>query len=109
MNALRTKLLDQITNKNLGTETSLFNKASGVTIFVSIFFAVLVTENQIDYKFGDQIDFLDWVIGGLFCIEYLCRLWVAPLQEKYGSGFKGVVRYVFSPTAVIDVIAIIHH
>ena len=107
MNEFRTKLLDQITNNNIGTETSLFNKVSGVTISVSIFFAILVTENQIDYKFGDQIDLIDWIIGGLFCIEYLCRLWVAPLQEKYGSGLKGVVRYVFSPMAIIDVIAII--
>ncbi len=107
MNNFRNKLFDQITNKNIGTKTSLFNKISGVTIFVSIFFAVLVTENQIDYKFGDQIDFIDWIIGGLFCIEYLCRLWVAPLQEQYGKGVQGILRYVFSPMAIIDVIAII--
>ena len=62
MNEFRKKLFDQITNNNLGTKTSLFNKVSGVTIFVSIFFAVLVTENQIDYKFGDQIEFIDWII-----------------------------------------------
>ena len=107
MNALRKILLDQVTNNNLVTQTSLFNKVSGLTIFISIFFAVLVTENQIDEQFGDQIDFIDWVIGGLFCIEYFCRLSVAPLQDKYGNGLKGIVRYVFSPMAIIDVIAII--
>ncbi len=107
MKELRMNLLAQVTNNNLGTETSLFNKISGVTIFISIFFAVLITENQIDYQFGDQIDLIDWLIGGLFCIEYLCRLWVAPLQEKYGRGLKGILRYVFSPMAIIDVIAII--
>ncbi len=107
MNEFRRRLLDQVTNNNLGVQTSLFNKISGITIFLSIFFAVLVTENQIDYKFGDQIDLIDWIIGGLFCIEYLCRLYVAPLQEKYGKGWKGIVRYLFSPMAIIDVIAII--
>ena len=56
-------------NQNTSGNISLFNKISGVTIFISIFFAVLVTENQIDYKFGEQIDLIDWVIGGLFCIE----------------------------------------
>tara|TARA_Y100001968_G_C19253483_1_gene665615 strand:+ start:701 stop:856 length:156 start_codon:yes stop_codon:yes gene_type:complete len=32
------------------------------------FFAIIVIENSIDYQFGDQIDFLDWIIGALFCV-----------------------------------------
>ena len=75
--------------------------------FLFDFFAVITTENSINYKFGDQIDLLDWIIGGLFCFEYCCRLWVAPLEKKYGKGWKGVLRYVVSPMAIIDVIAIV--
>jgi len=107
MNELRIRIYEQIINDSPGGRTSLFNKICGVTIFISIFFAVLITENSIDYKFGDQIDFLDWLIGGLFCVEYFCRLWVAPLEKKYGKGLIGVLRYVFSPMAIIDVIAIV--
>ncbi len=107
MNEFRSRLYHQIYNKASGDKTSLFNKICGATIFISIFCAVIVTENSIDYQFGDQIDALDWVIGGLFCIEYLCRLWVAPLEGKYGKGLKGSLRYIFSPMAVIDVIAIV--
>ena len=107
MNELRLRIYEQVMNKGPGGKTSLFNKICGVTIFISIFFAVIVTENSIDYQFGDQIDFLDWIIGALFCIEYCCRLWVAPLDEKYGKGWKAVFRYIFSPMAIIDVIAII--
>ena len=107
MNELRLTIYEQVRNKAPGGKTSLFNKITGVTIFISIFFAVIVTENSIDYQFGDQIDLLDWIIGALFCIEYCCRLWVAPLDAKYGKGWKGIFRYIFSPMAIIDVIAII--
>ena len=107
INELRLRIYDQIINDSPGVRTSLFNKICGVTIFISIFFAVIITENSIDYQFGDQIDFLDWIIGGLFCIEYLCRLWVAPLEKKYGHGWKGVLRYLVSPMAIIDLIAIV--
>ena len=94
MNEIRLRIYEQIINKTSDGRTSLFNKISGITIFISIFFAVIVTENSIDYKFGDQIDILDWIIGGLFCIEYICRIWVAPLEEKYGKGLKGIFRYM---------------
>ncbi len=85
MNELRLRIYEQIRNDSPSVKTSLFNKICGVTIFISIFFAVIITENSIDYKFGDQIDFLDWIIGGLFCIEYCCRLWVAPLEKNMGK------------------------
>ncbi len=107
MNEFRRKLYEQIINKGSGGKTSIFNKFCGVTIFISIFLAIIVTENQIDYQFGRQIDLVDWIIGSLFCIEYFCRLWVAPLDEKYGKGFRGVWNYISSPMAIIDVIAII--
>ena len=107
MNELRLRIYEQIKNDSLGVKTSLFNKICGVTIFISIFFAVIITEDSIDYQFGDQIDLLDWIIGGLFCIEYGCRLWVAPLEKKYGQGLKGVLRYLVSPMAIIDLIAIV--
>ncbi len=107
MNELRLRIYEQIINKRPNGRTSLFNKICGVTIFISIFFAVIVTEDSIDYRFGDQIDLLDWIIGALFCIEYFCRLWVAPLEEKYGKGLKGFLRYMISPMAIIDIIAIV--
>ena len=85
MNELRLRIYKEIINDSPSGRTSVFNKICGVTIFISIFFAVIITENSIDYKFGDQIDLLDWIIGALFCVEYCCRLWVAPLDKKYGN------------------------
>ena len=69
MNELRLRIYKQLKNDSPEGRTSVFNKICGVTIFISIFFAVIVTENSIDYQFGDQIDFLDWIIGGLFSLN----------------------------------------
>ena len=103
----RLKLHEQVINQTPGGNTSIFNKLSGATIAVSIFFAVLSTESQIDYKFGGQIDAIDWIIGCLFCIEYFCRAWTAPLEGKYGEGVEGAIRYMLSPMAIVDLIAIV--
>ena len=107
MNELRLKIYEQIINHTPNGRTSLFNKICGVTIFISIFFAIIITENSIDYQFGYQINLLDWIIASLFCVEYVCRLWVAPLEKKFGKGWKGGVRYMLSPMAIIDFIAIL--
>ena len=106
MNSFRRKLNNQITNQNEESGTSLFNKVSGIAIAISIFLAVLETESHIEIHFGELIRKIDLVIGFLFCIEYLCRLWVSPLQHRYGRGLKGVIRYMLSPLAVIDAVAI---
>ncbi len=107
MNELGLKIYEQILNDSQGGRTSLFNKIYGVTIFISIFFAVVITENSIDQQFGDQIDLLDWIIAGLFGVEYLCRLWFVPLEKKYRKVWKGVLHYLLSPIEIIDVITIV--
>ena len=52
MNELRLRIYEQIINEPPRVRTSLFNKICGVTIFISIFFAVITKENSIDYKVG---------------------------------------------------------
>ena len=65
MNKLRLRIYEHIINDKPGVNTSLFNKICGVTIFIWIFFAVIITENLIDYKYGDQIDLVDCFISAL--------------------------------------------
>ena len=68
---------------------------------------MISTESQIDYQFGSQIDLADLIIGCIFCLEYICRAWTSPLEKKYGQGFKGIINYVLSPMAIVDLISII--
>ncbi len=107
MKRLRIGLHEQIVNKTQVGDTSTFNKISGITIVLSIFLAVIGTESEFDILYGEQIDIIDLTIGCLFCVEYLCRLWTAPLDKKYGQGFKGFIAYIFTPMAIIDLVAIV--
>jgi len=106
MHRFRARLHEQIVNQDKEGNTSIFNKVSGVSIIISIFLSVLTTESQIDLQFGTTIDQIDLIIGCIFCLEYCCRLWTAPLNDSDGGGIKGIINYIFSPMAIIDLIAI---
>jgi voltage-gated potassium channel len=43
----------------------------------------------------------------VFSVEYLSRLWSCVEDERFSGGVKGRLRYVFTPMALIDLIAIL--
>ena len=97
----------QVINHGSKQRMSLFNRSIAAAIVISIFFSILATEEAIQAKYEDHLMRLDWIIAILFCIEYCIRLWVSPLDGRYGKGVRGVVNYVLSPLAMVDVIAIL--
>ena len=88
-----------------GKPTTL-NKAIGLLIVVSIVLAMLATEPGIRSQHLSLLRNLDIVIAVLFSIEYLARLWIAPLKPGNSKGISGVVKYALSPIAIVDLIAI---
>ena len=107
MIGLRLWIYQQITNSNQGGGTSIFNKISGIAIMLSIFLAIISTENKIDYKFGSQIDQIDLIIGFIFIIEYILRVWASTLRTGGKDVLKSALIYICSPMAIIDLLAII--
>ena len=92
-------------NNPSGKPTKL-NKAIGFLIIFSIVLAVLATEPAIESRHQSLIGHLDIVIGVIFLIEYLLRLWIAPLKSGNDRVVSSVVKYAFSPIAILDLIAI---
>jgi voltage-gated potassium channel len=43
----------------------------------------------------------------VFTIEYLLRLWVAPLGPRYAGAILGRIRYAITPLALVDLLAIV--
>jgi voltage-gated potassium channel len=43
----------------------------------------------------------------VFSIEYLLRLWSANYHEKYKHSIRGRLKYIFSPGALVDLLAIL--
>ena len=44
------------------------------------------------------------LVSLFFLVEYVCRLWVAPLKENAGA--FSVIKYILSPMAILDLVAI---
>lgn len=75
-------------------------------IVLSVIAAVLESEPEVSVGHDDLFQALELAFGVLFGVEYLARLWTAPLNPKYGSGIRGVLRYATTPAAVLDLLAL---
>lgn len=68
---------------------------------------VLETVDEIYQSFAPLFYSLEAVSVTIFTIEYLLRLWVAPLDARYAKPFWGRLRYALTPLAIIDLLAIL--
>ena len=85
---------------------SLFSKIVAILIGISVTLAVVLTEEEYERNFTRGLKLIDLMVGIAFLIEYLIRLWVAPLQKGSARGIKGVIDYVRTPVAIFDLIAL---
>lgn len=67
---------------------------------------VLESVEQIGTTYAGFFYWLEMISVAIFTVEYILRLWVAPLDPQY-SGRFGRLRYAFSLMALIDLIAIL--
>ena len=51
--------------------------------------------------------YFDWISVIIFTIEYVLRVWSSNHEEKYRHSFWGRLKYMVSPGALIDLIAIV--
>ena len=107
MSITRRKVLTLLGEDDPHGKQTRLNKAIGLLIIVSIVLAVLATEPGISSQHLHLLKTLDIVIAVLFVIEYLGRLWIAPLKPGNGRGVSGVIKYALSPMAIVDLIAIV--
>jgi voltage-gated potassium channel len=68
---------------------------------------VLETVDHLNARFSSIFYAIEIVSITVFTLEYLLRLWIAPLDPKYAHPFWGRVRYAFSLFAIIDLLAIL--
>lgn len=108
--SLRTKtyqLLESETRKNFAAKA------------INIFLIVLIITNVIAATFESEVAYHDiyhqefalfeFISLSIFCIEYLLRIWCCIENPEYRpiSTCKARAKYIFSPIALIDLIAIL--
>ena len=106
MRTFREKLFHSLDHKGEQVRATNAVKAIGLLIALSIGLAVLATEPVVRSLLGDLLVKLDIAIAIIFLIEYLLRLWVAPLKDGARRGIRGAWDYAITPLAILDLIAI---
>ena len=91
--------------ENSGKNT-LIAKVIGLLIVFSILLAILATEPVIRGPHLDLLAKLDLVVAILFLVEYLLRLWIAPLRDGARRGARGALDFAITPMAILDLVAI---
>lgn len=76
-------------------------------IIVSVFAVMLETVEELGRAYGPYFHALEAFTVCTFTIEYLARLWCAVEDERYRHPFWGRLRYIFSPLAIVDLLAIL--
>lgn len=62
-----------------------------VAILLSIAIVMLESVEEIEVEIGGVLLAIEWVLTGLFTIEYLVRLWAAQRPLRYALSFYGIV------------------
>lgn len=74
-------------------------------IVTNVFLAMFETVVVLDAAFGDFFDRFEAFSVAVFSIEYLIRIWAAPLRPEY-SGRWGRLKFAFSLPMLFDLLAL---
>jgi voltage-gated potassium channel len=68
---------------------------------------VLETVDELAQSYAAFFHAVEVFSVAVFTMEYLLRLWIAPLDPRYGGRIAGRLRYAATPMAMVDLIAIL--
>jgi voltage-gated potassium channel len=78
-----------------------------VLIILNVLAVILETVEALHQKYSDFFYYFDLVSVIIFTIEYVLRVWSSNHEEKYKHSFWGRLKYMVSPGALIDLVAIL--
>jgi voltage-gated potassium channel len=76
-------------------------------IILNVIAVILETVKPLHDKYETFFYYFDLVSVIIFTIEYILRVWSSNHEEKYKHSFWGRLKYMVSPGALIDFIAIV--
>ncbi|MGZ8379095.1 MAG: ion transporter [Gemmatirosa sp.] len=76
-------------------------------IVLALAVMVLDTIPSVGARWGVALAVLDLALGAVFLIEYVARVWTAPVDPRYADGWRGRLRFMRSPLALFDLAAVV--
>lgn len=90
-----------------GKGLSPVNLALVILIVVAVVEAVLDTEPLLSAGREDMLNKIEFGLGMIFLAEYLARAWVAVDNKRFAKYRYPRLRYMITPIAIIDLLAVI--
>lgn len=82
------------------------NRLIVVAICAAVLLAMLETEPTLTPLVKRATGALQAALTGLFLVEYAARAWIAPERPGTAGGWRGRLRYLGSPMALVDLAAL---
>ncbi|RYF92838.1 MAG: ion transporter [Caulobacteraceae bacterium] len=105
--SLRGRLYRQLDPEARSSGLSLTNLALAVFIIFASVVAIVATEPTIHNRNARLFFLAEFVFGGVFVVEYLARLWVAPERPDSPGPWRARLRFMTSFSGLIDLLTII--
>jgi voltage-gated potassium channel len=79
----------------------------GSLILLNVLAVIVETVEPIRERWAAEFVGFEAFSVAVFTIEYLLRLWTCPLDPRFGGTARGRLRFLLSPMALIDLLAIV--
>ena len=87
-------------------KSKTFDYFISILIFLNVVAIILETEIEFFGEYESFFRYFEIFSVFIFSIEYLLRLWSCVSVEEFGHPILGRLKYIFTPMAIIDLIAI---
>ncbi len=85
----------------------MFNTALMTLIILNVVAVILETVQSIYDAYETAFFIFDTFSIVVFSIEYILRLWTCTAVERFKGRYVGRLKYIFTPMAIVDLIAIL--
>ena len=78
-----------------------------VLISLNIFVVIIDTVQSISASFSQFFRYFEWFSIAIFSVEYVLRVWSCTASQIFKNPVRGRLRYMLSPLALVDLLAIL--
>lgn len=83
-----------------------FNLLLAALILLTVIALIIDTVPDLHPSLEPWVATLQWISIVVFGLEYLGRLWVAPLAPDANPGLRGYLEWIFTPMALVDLLVL---
>jgi voltage-gated potassium channel len=76
-------------------------------IGLNVLAVVVGTVDEVQQRWSVELIWFERISVLVFSIEYVGRVWSAPTDPRYGEGLRGRLRFMITPMALVDLLAVL--